>query len=118
MEEHINQTSVPSGPERYLFNDFCIEIMPSFVYEVSLHKYWKNGYCFLGNKYYKSDRLLKLRSISETKVYDGYRIVKEIMLLGAPEGFIREMGLPIYVPTEVKNKKKNGTRRSTKRPVR
>lgn len=119
MGEPTNQTSCPSGPEQYVFNGTCIKIAPCFIYEVSAHKYWKNGYCFLGDKYYKSDRLLRISSSHKVSIFNGYKIVKEIVLLGAPEGFIKEMGLPLFVPTEpkVKTKKKNGTRRVTKRPV-
>jgi len=99
----------------YVFNGNCIEIAPCFIYEVSAYKYWKNGFCFLGDKYYKSNKLLKIKKNRKVKDFKEYKIVKEIVLLGAPEGFIREMGLPLFVPT--KPKVKNGTRRITKRPV-
>jgi len=113
MEELTNQTNSPSG--LYIFNEACIEIAPCFIYEVSAYKYWKNGFCLLEDKYYKSDKLLKIKKNPKVEDFKEYKIVKEIVLLGAPESFIREMELPLFVPT--KPKIKNGTHRITKRPV-
>lgn len=115
MEELIDQTNFPSGPKRYIFNNQVISVAPYFIYEVSLHKYWKGGYCYLGNKLYKSGQILHISKSVQVQKFKDYTLSKEVILLGAPEGFIKEMGLPIFVP-EI-NEKKHGTRRSTKRPI-
>lgn len=105
MVKHTNQENIPIG---HIFDNQIIEVMPYFIYEISLNKYWKNGYCVLAHKFYKSNKLLNISD--EIKHYDDYIISKEIVLLGAPENFIKD--LPIY-----QLKKKNGTRRSIKRPI-
>lgn len=112
MAEHIIQESSLSG--KYLFNGDIIEPMPYFVYEFSCHKYWKGGYCLLKDKFYKSGRLLDIKHPRVVKYYDGYSITKEMVLIGAPKEFIMDMKLPSVLQII---KKKNGTRRSTKRPV-
>lgn len=96
-------TSCPSGV--YDYDGFIVTIMPYFVYEVTLGKYWKNGYCYLGSKYYKSNKPLKSKVIS--KRYKDYTIRKELILIGIP----KEYATVEHVPYK---KKTNGTRRSNK----
>jgi len=108
MEETISQTNCP---KLYLFENQKIEIMPSFVYEVSFYKHWKGGCCLLGNKFYQSNKLVKLKHSTQIKRVKDFLISKDIVLLGAPIEFIKENKLPLFIP-------KNGTRRSTKRSVR
>lgn len=80
----------------YRFRGVQIEVLPYFLYEVSIDKLWKNGFGNLKSRYFKSDRFLKIVQTEESKQFDGYRIVRSITLLGAPYSFIKEHNLPIY----------------------
>lgn len=106
MDEPINPLKGHSGQENksYVFNGLRIEVLPYFLYEVSLHKYWKNGYCLLGTRYFRSDSLLAIKKDRKYKKCKDYIVEKEICLLGAPYGFIRENNLPVYEPI-IKQKK-------------
>ena len=108
MAKHINQTKDHSGNGNkwYKFEGRLIEVLPSFTYEVSLHKYWKNGYCFLGSKLYIADRLLHIKNSSIINNYVGYSIEKEIVLIGVPQEFIEEYNLKLYEPKPIKKSKK------------
>lgn len=105
MAKPINLENTLTGIK--IFENQRIETMPYFIYEVSINKYWKNGFCVLGHKFYKSNKLLKTKD--KIRYYDNYIISKEIILLGGPEQFTKD--LPDF------KLKKNGTRRSTKRSV-
>lgn len=109
MGKHTLQTNDLSGNKKlYEYEGGLVEVLPTFTYEVSLHKYWKNGYCFLGSQLYKADRLLHLKGNCVITKYKGYRIEKEIVLIGVPEEFIKEQQLKIYElkPKIKKSKKK------------
>lgn len=93
-----------SDPKTYMYNDFRIEVLPYFLYEVCINKYWKWGFCILRRKFFKSDRLLHIKHFNIFKYYKDYIIEKEISLIGAPYEFIRENNLPAYEPN-VKKKK-------------
>lgn len=80
MAKHINQKNYHTG--------INLEIMPCFVYEVSINKYWKNGFCVLANKFYKSDKLIEVPD--KIRHYDDYIIIREVILLGAPEKFVKK----------------------------
>lgn len=58
----------------------------------------------LGSRFFKSDKLLSIKCLSEFKRYKDYLIEKEITLVGAPAKFIRENNLSEY-KSIVKNKK-------------
>lgn len=104
------QTNDHSGHEfdTYVYNGDRIEISPSFIYEVCINKYWKCGFCVLGSKLYKSNRLLRVKHKSIFKYYKNYVIEKEISLVGAPIGFIKENNLPIYHLNNKRKCKKHG----------
>lgn len=108
MGKPINQTNFPTGTkELYEYEGGLVEILPSFTYEVSLHKYWKNGYSFLGSKLYKADKLLHLKGNCTITKFKGYSISKEIQLIGVPEEFIEEFQLKVYKPkVKIKKSKK------------
>lgn len=91
-------------PKTYIYNDTRIEVLPYFLYEVCLYKYWQSGFCVLGNRFFKSDKLLDIKCQSKLKKFDGYSVEKEITLVGAPYKFIRENNLSEYKPN-VKTKK-------------
>lgn len=79
----------------YRFENNQIEILPYFLYEVSLDKLWEGGSCCLKSRLFKSSKFLKVKD-TEVKHYNGYNIVRSITLMGAPYGFIKEHNLPIY----------------------
>ena len=85
-----------SKPVTYRFEGSQIEVLPYFLYEVNVDKLWRNGFCNLKSRYFKSDRFLKIVKTEETKQFDGYKIVRSVILLGAPYSFIKERNLPIY----------------------
>lgn len=96
----------PTIPVSYRFGENRIEPMPYFLYEVSIYKITKNMAGLLDSKYYKSDKLLKIKNEVESKKYKDYSIVRYIDLLGAPMEFIRENNLPIYELRKPFKKKK------------
>lgn len=100
MAKHISQTKDRSGhkPLIYQFKGNRIEVLPYFLYEVSIDKLWKNGFCNLKTKYFKTGKLLKIRSTEEFKYYPEYKVVRSISLIGAPYDFIKEHNLLIYKP--------------------
>ena len=107
MEKLISPGKDRSGqePKSYVYNGIRIEVSKFFLYEVSLHKYWKNGYCLLGIKLYKSNKFIPTNRIC--KKYKDYTIEKDIILIAAPYKFIKEKNLPIYKvnPKKAKSKK-------------
>lgn len=108
MEELINPKKDHSGPEpkSYIYNGCRIEVLPYFLYEVCLHKYWKNGYCILGSKFIKSDQLLDIKQANVYKRVDEYLLEKDITLLGVPSSFVEENNLPVYEINKIKKKLK------------
>lgn len=106
MAKHILQTNDLSGTKYYIYNDQKIEIFSCFIYEVCLYKYWKNGFCILSSKFYKSDKLLNIKKWRKYKYFKEYMLVQEIILVAAPYNFIKENNLPEYKPIIKKSKKK------------
>ena len=94
----MRQTKDLSGPklEAYRFENSKIFVLPYFLYEVSADKLWKNGFCNLKARYFKSNKFLKIKHKVEIKHYEGYIIIKSITLIGAPYNFIHDHNLPVY----------------------
>lgn len=113
MVKHTCQTNDPSGNKLYDYNGILVEPLSTFIYEITINKYWKNGYCQLGRKLYKSDRLLNISNNSIVIKYNDYTIEKEISLIGVPQEFINEMNLPLYIFKKTKKLKKHGQRNGT-----
>ena len=113
MEKHTNQMNDHSGHKFYEYKGKCIELLPTFIYEVILNKYWKNGFCQLDSKFYRADKLLHIKNNCIINKYDGYSIEKEISLIGAPQEFIDEMKLSLYISKINKKSKKNEQRNRT-----
>ena len=44
-------------PKTYVYDGSRIEVLPYFLYEVCINKYWKWGFCVLGSRFFKTDRL-------------------------------------------------------------
>ena len=91
-------------PPTYLYCDSRIEVLPYFLYEVCIYKYWGWGSCLLGSKFFRTSKPLNIDHFNKSKKYDGYSIDKEISLVGAPYEFIEENKLPMYKPN-IKPKK-------------
>lgn len=105
MKDHSGQEH-----KTYLYEGTRIEVLPYFLYEVSIYKYWNSGACMLGSKFFKSDKLLNLKYYRKVENHDGFSIEKEVTLMGAPSQFIREKKLPEYKPIiKTKKLRKNET---------
>lgn len=76
-----------------LYGGEFVEITPLFIYEVNLYKYWKCGFCLLGNKFIKSNKLLSIKSNKTIEKHKDYFIEKEIHLIGVPEQFAAQNDL-------------------------
>lgn len=87
----------------YEYEGSIVELSPTFVYEVVINKYWKNGFCQLDSKLYKAERLLHIKKDCTITKFPEYRIEKEISLIGVPQEFIVEQNLSKYIK---KSKKK------------
>lgn len=96
----------PTIPVSYRFGGDRIEPMPYFLYEVIIYKATKNMAGLLDSKYYKSDKLLKIKNEVTCKKFKDYQIIRYINLLGAPMEFIKENKLPIYELRKPSKKKK------------
>lgn len=84
MEKHIHQ-------ELYRFGDDKIEVLSYFLYEVTIYQVSKDMVRLLESKYYKSDKILKVK---DTVIkYKNYSIIRNITLLAAPFEFIKENNL-------------------------
>lgn len=99
----------PTVQKTYLFQNNRVEIMPYFLYEVSIYKITKNMAFLLDSQFYKSDRILTVNKDVTVIKYKGYRLVRYVDLLGVTKEFIEENNLPLYESKQksIKNKKKN-----------
>lgn len=102
MVKSINQKKDLSGSNIYIYKDFKVEQLPYFLYEVCINKYWKDGFCVLGYKFYKSNKLLDIKKYRITKKYKDYLLEKVIDLVGVPYTFIIENHLKLYEPKKKK----------------
>ncbi len=102
----MNHQNDLSGSKYYDYKGEAVELLPTFLYEISLYKLWKGGAASLGTKYYKADHLLNIKqSLEIQKINDGH-IEKTITLVGVPQEFINEFNLKPY------EHNKQSTRRS------
>lgn len=106
MAKPILQTKDHSGIKYYIYKEQKIVEFPYFIYELCVYKYWKNGFCILSTKFYKSDDLLNIKKQRKYKYFKEYMIEEEITLVAAPYNFIRENNLPEYKPKVKKSRKK------------
>ena len=89
MEKHTEIIS-------YRFGDNKIEILPYFLYEVTIYQISKGMARLLESKYYKSNKVLNLKKNKSCKKYKNFSIVRYIDLLAAPVEFIKENKLQEY----------------------
>lgn len=106
MEKSTSQVKDPSGDKLYLYDNNIVKSLPFFLYEVKMYKYWDLGFCELGSKMFRSDKLLDIKCYNKVRYVDNYTIEEEIILIGVPEQFIKEKGLQEYHPTKNKKSKK------------
>lgn len=77
--------------ELFRFGNDKIEVLPYFLYEVTIYQISKNMVRLLESKYYKSDKLL---NVKDTAIrYKNYSLIRNITLLAAPIEFIKENNL-------------------------
>lgn len=77
--------------ELFLFGNDKIEVLPYFLYEVTIYQISKSMVRLLESKYYKSDKLL---NVKDTAIrYKNYSLIRNITLLAAPIEFIKENNL-------------------------
>lgn len=98
MVKHIIQKKDLIGLENkyYLYKGNIIYKFPTFLYCITVYKYWKFGSCELGKRYFTSDKLLDLKCFNQLSYYCNYTIEKDISLCGAPQEFIEDNKLPTY----------------------
>ncbi len=94
----------PIIPQTYLFGDNRVEILPYFLYEVSVYKITNNMAALMASQFYKSDKVLTIKKDVTVKRYGDYSIVRYVDVLGVTKEFVEENSLPIY---ESKVKKKS-----------
>lgn len=94
----------PTVPTTYRLQGNRVEIMPYFLYEVSIYKITKNMVSLIDSQFYKSDRQLTIKKNTTVKKYKEYSIVRYVDVLGVTKEFIKENNLPIY---EINIKKKS-----------
>ncbi len=108
----MSQTKLSSNSNKptYRYENSQIEVLPYFLYEVSIYEIHKNRFNILDNKIYTSNKFLKIRnSVKVLKKTREYEVVQFIDLLGTPLSFIEEVNLPIY---ELQKRKKNEKRKN------
>lgn len=97
----------PTIPTTYLLQGNMVEIMPYFLYEVSVYKIAKNMAVLMDSRFYKSDKLLRINNDVTVKKLKDCDVIRYIDILGVPKEFVEENNLPIYeVKRNLKRKKK------------
>jgi hypothetical protein len=93
MGRHINRVNYHSGFKLYKYGEVYVRLLHTFVYEVTINKYWVKGYCQIDSKLYEVDKLLHIKKECIVTNYNGYMIEKRISLIGVPKEFIEELNL-------------------------
>lgn len=94
----------PTIPTTYLLQGNRVEIMPYFLYEVSVYKITKNMAALMGSQFYKSDKLLTIKKDVTVKKCKDHSIVRYVDILGVTKEFVEENNLPIY-EAQIKKKR-------------
>lgn len=92
-------------PVTYRYQDSQIEVLPYFLYEVSIYKAAPKMSSILSSKFYTSKKLLEVEEMTILKRFRNFDIERYVTLLGAPQSFIEENNLPIYELKKRKSKK-------------
>lgn len=102
-----------SSDNVYIFEGCKIQVLPYFLYEITIGKYWEEGYSVLSSRQVKSGSVIPIKRSSEIKNFGDYSIEKTIILLGAPLGFIEE--LKLSHPNSKYNKQSKKERKKKRR---
>ena len=89
----------------YKFEDSLITESPYFIYEVDLYRISKNRANVIGTRYYRSNKLLKVKDVEVVRYFNSFTIERYITLLSAPKSFIEENNLPLYIKKHERKKK-------------
>lgn len=90
MAKPIKQTNYPGV---YNYQGLEIEMLPYFLYEVSLYKIEPKRANILSSRFYISNKLLKVKDTEIIKHFKNFNVTRFITLLAAPESFIKENNL-------------------------
>ena len=106
MEKFMPQTNSHFGnkPITYKYQDSQIEVLPYFLYEVSIYRIAPMRVNILSSRYYISDKLLNVKEVEVIKQFKNFNIERFITLLGASKSFIEENNLPVYELNSKRNK--------------
>lgn len=103
----MDQKNDPTKGKRYRHWDgYPIEVLPYFLYEVSLYWMSPRRSNMLSCRYYTSDKPLKVKTVEVIKRFKHFHLERFITLLGAPMSFIEDNKLPIYETNQKQSKKK------------
>ena len=91
MEEHTE------APKIYHFGHNLVEILPYFLYEVTVYKITKNTVAIVNSQYYKSSRLLNIKKDTLIVRRNGYIIVTYLNVLGVTQEFLENNNLQLYL---------------------
>lgn len=91
----------------YRYLDSPIEVLPYFLYEITLYRIDPRRCNILSSRYYTSNKLLSVPGVEVVKRFRSFHIERFITLLGAPKSFIEENKLPVYEPKQKIKKKKS-----------
>ena len=91
MEEHTE------APKIYRFGHHLVEILPYFLYEVTVYKITKNTVAIVNSQYYKSSRLLNIKKDTLIVRRNGYIIVTYLNILGVTQEFLENNNLQLYL---------------------
>lgn len=94
----------PTVLTTYLLHGNRVEIMPYFLYEVSVYKITKNMAALIGSQFYKSDKPLTIKKDVTVKKCKDYSIVRYVDILGVTKEFVEENNLPTY-EAQIKKKR-------------
>ena len=91
MEKHTE------APKIYRFGHNSVEILPYFLYEVTVYKITKNTVAIVNSQYYKSSKLLNIKKDTLIVRRNGYIIVTYLNVLGVTQEFLENNNLQLYL---------------------
>lgn len=86
----------PSGNNIYRYKDCQLEVLPCFLYEVSIYRVDTTRANKLSSRYYTSDKPLNINEVEIIKRFGNFNLERFITLMGAPQSFIDDNNLPLY----------------------
>lgn len=80
----------------YIYNEDKITISTDFIYEVDLYRISKNRANVIRTRFYKSNKILNVKSVEIVRYFSSFTIERYITLVSAPLSFIKENKLSKY----------------------